>query len=763
MSKVFLSYSHKDQDFVEDLYRRLTKDGVNCFFDKESIAWGANWVLELEKGIDECEFIVLTLSPDFCQSEWAKLERTGAMADDPAGFKRKLRPLLLKPCGELLPRFLKPIQYIDVSTQDKFEKNYPKICSELGGSVVEEIRPTDRKKLPPVSKLPDRHRMPYRSLGNGFVGRVSDLWKIHDILRERKTAVVEGVGIVVGTGGLGKTQLAIEYVHRFGVNYTGGIFWIYADQGMDRMIVQLSQATGIDIDSTLEEKDQLDQLWQRLSPFPPVLIVLDNFPEKEPLRPWLPPVGAIHTLVTTRRRDLGKYSRLPLEFMNSEDGIKLLNSGERQFGKEAKILVQTLGGLPLALELAQNFLNLRPALSIDDLLKEMKKVGEIKALDIFAKKYADELPSGHIKEVAATFQMSWDLASSTEKSVLQCMSVLAPVPVPRRLLRNILDFPSKSILEDPLDEPISELTKNLSLLELDEENDPWLHRLISGFVRTTIGENDELYENVVKSVEDEMARVGDEKDIQSYRELEKILPHADFLLSSDFIKSDTAIDISNYLGWHYCKSGKYRLAEKYGRESLKLSEKHYKPEDPSIAIIQSNLAAVLKDLGELEEARDLLRQALESDQKNFEPGHSSIAIRQSNLAAVLKDLGELEEARDLLRQALESDQKNFKPGHPSIAISQSNLAVVLKDPGELEEARDLLRQALESAQKNFEPGHPSIAISQSNLAAVLKGLGELEEARDLAQQAYKTFLNKFGPEHPHTKIVERVLKSVDRA
>jgi hypothetical protein len=60
---------------------------------------------------------------------------------------------------------------------------------------------------------------------------------------------------------------------------------------------------------------------------------------------------------------------------------------------------------------------------------------------------------------------------------------------------------------------------------------------------------------------------------------------------------------------------------------------------------------VLKELGELAEARDLLRKALASDEKTFAPGHPSIAIRQSNLATVLQDLGELEEAHDLLRKA----------------------------------------------------------------------------------------------------------------
>ena len=67
--------------------------------------------------------------------------------------------------------------------------------------------------------------------------------------------------------------------------------------------------------------------------------------------------------------------------------------------------------------------------------------------------------------------------------------------------------------------------------------------------------------------------------------------------------------------------------------------------------IQSNLAAVLRDLGKLEEVEQLLRAALASEQKNFEPGHPTIAVVQSNLALVLKDLGKQEEAGDRFRAA----------------------------------------------------------------------------------------------------------------
>lgn len=62
MSKVFLSYSSEDEDFVKGFYKKLKTDGVDCWFDRESISWGANWVVELEKGLDEYEFIVLILS-----------------------------------------------------------------------------------------------------------------------------------------------------------------------------------------------------------------------------------------------------------------------------------------------------------------------------------------------------------------------------------------------------------------------------------------------------------------------------------------------------------------------------------------------------------------------------------------------------------------------------------------------------------------------------------------------------------------------------
>jgi len=465
MSKVFLSYNRKDEDIVKELYGRLTRDGVECFFDKESIAWGSARVVDLEHGLDECEMIVLVLSPDFCRTEWPRVESTNAIVNDPAGFRMKLRCLLRKPCEEDFSRFLRACRHIDISTNEKFEKVYPMICSDLGSEVTE--------------------------------------------------------------------------------------------------------------------------------------------------------------------------------------------------------------------------------------------------------KYANEFLIGHANEVAAIFKNSWDLASSTAQAVLQSLSFFGPLPVPRRLLRKIIDIPLENVLGDPLDAAIGELAGKLSLIELDADNDPWTTRLISAFVRETTDTPANLFESVCNAVVAEMARVTDESDIAFHGQLEKIAHQAELLISSDAIKTGQALDLTNYLCLHHWKRGRFGIAKKHARKAVDISVRH------------------------------------------FVPGHPRIATSLSNLGEVLRNLGELKAARDLLQKAMESDERSFEPGHPIIAIRQSILAVVLQELGELEAARDLLRKALDSDKKSFEPGHPKIAIRQSNLAVVLQELGEFEEARALAGQAYRSFRDRLGPEHPYTKVAKK--------
>ena len=134
MKNVFISYSNEDYSFAKDLFERLSSDGVNCFFDKETIQWGDNWILSLAEALAKADYVILIISRNYITSKWTTYESTIAMIDDPNGETRKIRPLLLDDCE--LPNRLKTIQYIDVSSKELFEKNYPTICTELGGKII---------------------------------------------------------------------------------------------------------------------------------------------------------------------------------------------------------------------------------------------------------------------------------------------------------------------------------------------------------------------------------------------------------------------------------------------------------------------------------------------------------------------------------------------------------------------------------------------------------------------------------------------------
>ncbi|MFW6242475.1 MAG: tetratricopeptide repeat protein, partial [Thermodesulfobacteriota bacterium] len=549
--------------------------------------------------------------------------------------------------------------------------------------------PESRDVLPPVQPLPPNHVMPLRSREGLFVGRMAEIWALHDTLQHRGAAIVDGasgggepVGMIVGTGGLGKTQLAAEYVRRFGFLYPGGVFWIPAERGLSEMAAVLARhgAASAELDPRMEIPEQLQAIWRELERRGrDTLVVLDNFPENEPLAPWLPPGAVVRVAVTTRRRDLTRYAEVRLDFMTPEEGARLVNMN-RNLGPDAERISEALGGLPLALELARNYLGVQPGMSVEKLLAKMAEFGEMAVLRSFEGKYADQMPSGHVKEVAATIAMSWELASEPARRVLRALALLAPVPVPMRLVRRVFpDWESEDLLEDPVEAAAAELAVKLSLANLDEDADPVVHRLVAGFAREVEEADPDLTDRVARAVEEEMERASDDMDTAALRELGKMVPHAEHLLDAADVGDERAAEISNWLRWHYRNAGQYRNAERAGRLSLEWAERLHEPGHPEIAGRQSNLALVLQDLGELASARELLEQALHFFEESLPLGHPSIARCQSNLAFVLKDLGELAPARELFEKALESDEANFPPGHPSIAISQNNLATVLKD------------------------------------------------------------------------------------
>ena len=71
---IFISYSSKDQDFVNELYDKLRLSGQHIWLNTESIPKAERWYEKMVEGLRETEILILILSPDSVQSKWVQQE-----------------------------------------------------------------------------------------------------------------------------------------------------------------------------------------------------------------------------------------------------------------------------------------------------------------------------------------------------------------------------------------------------------------------------------------------------------------------------------------------------------------------------------------------------------------------------------------------------------------------------------------------------------------------------------------------------------------
>ena len=108
--KVFISYAHKDKVFAKKLANELENCGMKVWWDFDSLKGGQDWQKEIERGIKQCNFFLVALTPDAVNSEWIGNEITYA-----SQAQKTIIPLHLKKCD--IPIGLIKKQYIDFENQ----------------------------------------------------------------------------------------------------------------------------------------------------------------------------------------------------------------------------------------------------------------------------------------------------------------------------------------------------------------------------------------------------------------------------------------------------------------------------------------------------------------------------------------------------------------------------------------------------------------------------------------------------------------------
>lgn len=334
-----------------------------------------------------------------------------------------------------------------------------------------------------------------------FVGRDAELEQLHSQLQKGELVAISAIA---GMGGVGKTELAIQYARAFKAAYPAGICWLLAremnigTQIVGYALVQL----GLRVPDGIELPDQVRFCWRNW-PEGDALIVLDdvtNYPEVEP---YLPPENPrFKVLLTTRLKFGPPVQTLPLGVLAPEKSLELLEIlvGKERVAAElaiAQSLCEWLGHLPLGLELVGRYLASED-LSISEMLFRLQQKAKLrKAIEDEALETEQDTWTLTAKRgVKAAFELSWEVLNEKSQHLGKLLSLFALAPIPWELAEQVKQkhcemFPENGeFVAEEFRKARTQLLK-FHLLQVAGKDACQLHSLIREFFRNKLeGEED---------------------------------------------------------------------------------------------------------------------------------------------------------------------------------------------------------------------------------------------------------------------------------
>jgi tetratricopeptide (TPR) repeat protein len=761
---VFISYSPQDAAWVHgELLAWLENQGYRVCIDMRDFMPGAPLVEEQQRAIETSHRTLLVLTLPYLDSAWSAFEGLMLQALAPANQERRLIPLIKEPCPlPLRLSYLTQVNFTDLHSQSlAWSRLQMALGPSLGQARIEALNPDS---IPTPAALPQGSRMPL-SRNPLFVGREADLRRLAQMLHAGGTAAVGQLEIAAATGlgGIGKTQLACEFVHRYGQYFAGGVFWLsFADPAaVSAEIAACGGGEGMSLSpdfGTLAFDEQVRRVLTAWESRLPRLLIFDNCEDEALLDQWRPKHGGCRVLITSRRHhwdpSLG-VQPVPLDVLPRTESIALLRTFRSDLPAEDTTLnaiTEALGDLPLALHLAGSFLaKYRRAITPEQYLKRLRTPT---ILDDRSLREAGLSPTKHVQHVARTFEQSYerlDPADSTDRMAITLLAraaCFAPgEPLPRRLLLETLE-----LLEDDCDTVLiaeDALTRliDLGLLEPDDDYALRLHRLLASFVRAVVIDPtaQTVVENAVLRVVEHLNTRGDPRPVLA------IQPHLRFIADAALPRQDlAAAGVVTALGDHVRQIGAYAEAQRSYQQALTIRQQVLGLEHHDTATSFSKVGAMLWRQGAFAEAQRCFEQALAIQKQVLGEAHPDIAWSLHNLGLVLVEQRLYTQAWGYFEQALAIREQVL--GREGLATAQClhYLGLVLVEQGTYPQAQRSFDQALAIREELLGNDHPETAQTLNDLGEVLRIQGNLTAAQQRHEQALAIQERILGLEHPDT-------------
>ncbi|MEU2157948.1 FxSxx-COOH system tetratricopeptide repeat protein [Streptomyces sp. NPDC019396] len=697
---------------------------------------------------------VVLLSSAYLKSARAMAVWERAASEDPGGGRRHLLPLRV---GDV--RLTTP--YIDRNPVDLFRLDEVHATTALLRALDRPVQLADGVSPGPrfPGTVPKIWNAPPRN--PGFTGRSVVLERMRDQLGGGMAVVLPQPQTLYGLGGVGKTQVALEYVHRFMADYDL-VWWISSEQvddviaGLAELAVRLGAQGGEDMAAASQEAVDL---LRRGVPSARWLLVFDNADDPEQLKRFFPTGG--HILVTSRNQTWSQYGdALPVDVFLREESIEhLRRRAPGLTAQDADQVASAVGDLPLAVEQAAAWI----AETATPVSAYLERLGQ-QASSVLALNQ----PAGYPEPVAATWNVSIERLKERSPAavrLLQLCAFFAPEPISANLLY------SKEMIEalKPYDASLQEKLVlgrvireigRFALAKVDQvSNSIQVHRLVQAVIRSQLSEQEQMDARHAVHRILAGARPDDDEPIdnpETWQRFGTIWPHLATSEARYCKEPETRrllIDRVRYL-W---KRGDWQTAGELAEDLRDSWREMLGNDDLQYLYLRFHLSNIFRSQGRYTDAKELDEVTLERQKAVLGTSHPHTYMTTSGLAMDLGALGEYGQAMELATEAHEGFSQIFHESHPRTLAAANNLALNLRMVGHYSRAREIDQEVFDRRTEVLGPEHPYTLSSATSLARDLREVGHYEDSVTLLSRTYESYKQTLGRAFPGTLAAAKSL------
>jgi tetratricopeptide (TPR) repeat protein len=800
----FISYNNSDQYWAEWIAWQLEEAGYKTVLQAWDFRPGSNFVIEMDRATKEAKRTIVILSPHYLKAAFTQPEWAEAFRQDPKGELGLLLPVRVKECE--VRGLLSQIIYIDLVGLDE-TKSREKL---LAGVQHRRFKPTNPPRFPTKMQhsmigksqfpgsLPNIWTIPYRR-NLLFTGRKDILERLHNALGEDNSSKLEYIlsslskngtsqeddvlrntenipakgnlavlsQAISGLGGIGKTQIAVEYAYRYCDDYQA-ILWARADTHKELVSDFVSIAKELDIpEQGVQDQSQVVEAVKRwLRNQINWLFIFDNADDPTIIYDYLPEHISGKVLITTRAQSVGEQAlSIEIDKMEPKEGSLFLlrrakiispesslEDASKAIRIEAEAISELMDGLPLALDQAGAYI-------------EETKCGLIRYRELYKQRQTDLLKrrgrsgitSSHPESVTTTFSLCFEKVQQNNHAaveLLQLCAFLYPDAIPLEIITEGASDLSpilQSIVSDPLelDKAIEELLK-YSLVHRDSDTNMLaIHRLVQAVIKD--GMKEDVQRQWAGLAVRAVNRTFPDVEFATWPYCQRYLLHAQACAMLIELWNMISLDAARLLsqsGVYLRVRAQYEDAEKFCIKALAIRKQIQGEEHNDVINSINDLALLHRAQGQYDQAEQLFKQTLAIQERSLGREHLEVAEILNNLGLLYYDQEKYSQGKQLHSRALEIWEKVLGPEHPNVARGLNNLAIFYNAQHEYNRAESLLIRALTIYEKAFAAHHPNVASILNNLGRLCYAQSKYTQAEDYYMRALKIYEQTLGSEHP---------------